>query len=344
MAELSNTLLNGWQPDADIDKWATKHSFGPPMPMSDSELRAFARNWRGKPKGLYLWESADHEVYVGISNASVTTRLRQHVKDYDAANIQVFRYRANAGDRAKLRDLERELIHDAIGQRFRVFNREHSAIIYGSSVFDEVIPVERQEEWFADPVGSNASAPKTRRVIPPVATTNSARSFDRFKRLPEAQEITKALGLYLGACTPFPFETEAQFWSLTCLPGYAKQRIATLNMAYLEMLFLWRNERNGRIEVHLGVDSQYLPPRRHWLRLRRQGVRRTGQVHGSGGPNEAGLVFKSLDSFTEVMTTSDEIRLGAARFALDRMRKGRVSGRYSSAHNVLLAEEALARS
>ncbi|WP_410494222.1 hypothetical protein [Dietzia sp. IN118] len=38
-----------------------------------------------------MWEGEANEVYVGISSTSVVSRLRQHVKDYDHANIQSFR-------------------------------------------------------------------------------------------------------------------------------------------------------------------------------------------------------------------------------------------------------------
>lgn len=72
-------------------------------------------------------------------------------------------------------------------------------------------------------------------------------------------------------------------------------------------------------------------------------MKRRGLVHAIGAPNEEGLEFTSVESFIEVMTTSPEVRQAVARFALDRMRKGRVAGRYRDAHNVLLADSALNR-
>ena len=68
-----------------------------------------------------------------------------------------------------------------------------------------------------------------------------------------------------------------------------------------------------------------------------------GHVHKSSGPNAEYLIFKSPAAFVKAMKKSDKIRSAAARYALDRTRKGRVMGRYADAHNVLLAEAALER-
>ena len=307
--------------------------------MSNSSLLKLAKAHKSKPVGLYMWESAKHEVYIGISNDSVTKRLRQHVKNYEAANIQCFRYRANAGTREKLREIERELIHDALAAGFTVFNREHSAIIYGDSVFDEDISVARQREWFADPVAVNATQP-ARKDDSASATARATKQFQKFRNLPSASGVVDALSLYLAACTPFPVETESEYWSLTCLPGWSKHRLVTLNMGYLEMF--WATDLgSNRTEISVGADYQFLPRKLAWLKLHRLGVKKTGPAHAAGGPNEEVLRFRSVDSFIAVMKTSPEVRLAVARFALDRMRKGRVSGRFRDAHNCLLAEEAL---
>ncbi|MDS1116651.1 GIY-YIG nuclease family protein [Gordonia westfalica] len=87
MADLPNSLIESWTPDPRVATWADKRGFGPAQDMSNSALVKLAKAYKGKPVGLYIWESANHEVYVGISNDSVTKRLRQHVKNYDTANI-----------------------------------------------------------------------------------------------------------------------------------------------------------------------------------------------------------------------------------------------------------------
>lgn len=95
----------------------------------------------------------------------------------------------------------------------------------------------------------------------------------------------------------------------------------------------------------LGVatDSTMLPSRMTWLALKRHGASMAGPVHKSSGPNAEFLIFNTPAKFVKAMSKSDEIRCAAARYALDRTRKGRVSGRYADAHNALLAEAALER-
>jgi hypothetical protein len=155
MAALTNTLVPDWTPDRKVQEWADEHDFSPAMEMTDKNLRALSKKHGGKPSGLYLWEGEGHEVYVGISNGSVVTRLRQHVKNYEQANIQSFRFLKDKGDRSALRSIEREMIYDLCRKNFTCFNREHSSVIFGDSVLDELVPVQEQEAWFADPVGLN---------------------------------------------------------------------------------------------------------------------------------------------------------------------------------------------
>lgn len=342
MPKFANHLIPDWQPDPAIAKWADQNKFGSATEMSEASLRALRKRSSKPPVGLYMWESEKHEIYIGISNASVCTRLRQHVANYPEANIQRFRYRANAGNRSALRDIERDLIHDALAQGFTVFNREHSAVIHGASVFDDKISVERQQAWFHDPVGQNSSIS---RALSRTASdeARARKRFEKFVKLPFADDVLDALSLYLRACTPFPEETENEYWSLTCLPQWSDKRIVTLNMGYLEMFYAHHDPRKKRTSIYVGADSPTLPPARTWLRNWRSGMKRRGLVHAIGAPNEEGLEFTSVESFIEVMTTSPEVRQAVARFALDRMRKGRVAGRYRDAHNVLLADSALDR-
>ena len=291
-----------------------------------------------------MWESERHEIYIGISNASVVTRLRQHVANHPDANIQAFRFRAEAGDRGKLREIERDLIYSAIDEGFTVFNREHSAIIYGDSDFDEVISVDQQKQWFLDPLGPNLTDLEALpRELSDSEIVRGRKHFEKLVGLPSGPKVTEAVSLYLAACTPFPRVTERAYWTLTSLPSWSSRRLATLNMAYLEMLFFHQDPGRKNIEVYMSTDYQYLPRRLEWLNLRRLGVKKLGQLHRSGGPNEEVLRFKSIESFVEIMTLSPEVRSAAARFALDRMRRSRVSGRFQDAHNALLAEKALDR-
>lgn len=351
MASLNNTLIPVWTPDPALAEWADQQDFGPATAMTDDALRSLAKQHGGKPVGLYMWEGEAHEVYVGISSTSVVTRLRQHVENFEQVNIQSFRYMPEVADTGILRAAERELIYDLCRKKFTCFNREHSAAIYGTSVLDDLVPVGEQKAWFDSPAAANLVDLQSEGDEQSVLGGQSAvvRSEANFKKLAshaEYESIVEAIATYLRGCVLFPRRTQGQFWSLSCLPnlklsGGAK-RLVTLNMGMLEVFYI--NElSDGKLMLGVATDSTMLPSRMTWLALKRHGASMAGHVHKSSGPNAEFLIFNSPAKFVKAMSKSDEIRCAAARYALDRTRKGRVSGRYADAHNVLLAEAALER-
>ena len=351
MASINNSLTSNWAPDPAIAAWADQQGFGPATALSDKSLRALSKKHGGKPVGLYMWEGEDHEVYVGISSTSVVTRLRQHLKNYDHANIQSFRYMAESANTEILRAAERELIYDLCRKGFTCFNREHSAVIYGTSVLDELVSVEEQKAWFNSPAEANLADLRAEGADQSVLGGQSAvvRSKARFEKLsshPEYELILEAIATYLRGCVLYPRRSQGQFWSLSCLPNLRMagggKRLVTLNMGMLEMFYV-SELPNGRLVLGVATDSTMLPARMTWWALKHRGASMAGHVHKSSGPNAEYLIFKSPAAFVKAMKKSDKIRSAAARYALDRTRKGRVMGRYADAHNVLLAEAALER-
>lgn len=344
-------LIDGWVPDARLAGWAEKRDFGPARPMTDTELTSLHKEFRGKPAGLYLWEGKNSEVYIGISQRSVVTRLRQHMKDYPSVAIQCFRFIEDRSDSAGLRALEREMIYDLCRQEFTCFNREHSSLIHGKSLLDEVVQVADQKSWFEDPVGVNSA--DIAGGVPEASWTRTAasqaRSKDRFDKLrghPQYDTIVGVIATYLLGCILFPQKTQGDFWSLSCLPktrlGGGNKRLVTLNLGMLEVL--WINETaKGKLKVGVASDSTFLPARMTRFVLLGLGASMMGEVHRSAGPKAEYLAFRSPDAFMTALSRNPKIRTACARYALDRMRKGRVSGRYRDAHNVLLAEAALDR-
>lgn len=351
MTSLENLLIPGWVPGSALAAWADRQGFGPATTMTDKELRELSKKHGGKPAGLYMWEGEEHEVYVGISSTSVVTRLRQHVKNYDHANIQSFRFMPESAGAAVLRAAERELIYDLCRKGFTCFNREHSAAIYGTSVLDEVVSPDEQTRWFSSPAGVNLADLRAEGRDQEVLGGQSAvvRSQARFEKIsahPEYEQIVEAIAIYLRGCVLFPRRTQGQFWSLSCLPNLkmagGAQRLVTLNMGMLEVFYI-SELPGGRLELGMATDSTMLPARMTWWALKRHGASMAGPVHKSSGPNAEYLIFRSPAAFVKAMKKADKIRSAAARYALDRTRKGRVSGRYADAHNVLLAGAALDR-
>lgn len=346
MPPTPNRLLSGWKSASDVDEWARAHEFGEPIELTDRNLRALSRAHSGHPVGLYLWEGAEHEIYLGISADSVVKRLRRHLIDYDFANIQNFRYRHHAGTSRELRDIERQCIWEAIWtQRLVVFNTEHASSVLHNTDFDRLVTEDEQLVWFEDPATANLASDHAYRTPDPSELARSTKNYPRFMRMPDADRIISAVSLYLRAAVPFPFQTQVQYWSVSCLPalgltdGY--KRLVTLSMGILEML--WINQApSGAVDVRMGTDYRFLPPGDTEAVLRRLGVEMAGILHDRGGANEEVLIFPSTETFVHALQTSAPIRIAAARFALDRMRMGKVT-RHKESHNYLLAEEALSR-
>lgn len=313
--------------------------------MTDENLRTLARAHGGHPVGLYIWEGANHEIYIGISEDSVTKRLRSHLKNYDFANIQSFRFLEHHGSKSELRDIERQLIWEAIWADLTVFNSEHASSIFGDSEFDETIPVDGQLAWFNDPATTNLRADHTFHDVDKREHARSMKKYPKFVRRTDADQIIDAISLYLRACTPYPFQTQVGYWGVSCLPGShigpGYKRLSTVNMGVLEMLWITQTP-SGETTVKMGTDYQFLPPGDTAAELRNIDVEMAGIVHPKGGANEEVLMFPSIKTFVHALQHSSPIRIAAARFALDRMRMGKLT-RHRDAHNYLLAEEALRR-
>lgn len=342
MAKMPSDESIDWHPNLDVARWASKHGFGESVPLTEANLRALAREHGANPVGLYLWETASHDVYIGISNSSVTNRLRQHVRDRPDANIKNFRYRRSDFPRLELRELERDLVEDAIKTGLIALNREYAATIVGESPFDQLISCEQQRLWLDHRVHANLDDTSTLCAVAEHQMEASASRFAQFAKMESAPEIIQAIGMYLTACVPYPRRTIYSHWGLSCLPGTriaGGRRLVTLNMRVLEML--WFSSIDGATRVSVGTDYRFLPAFGTRMKLRAHGAHLVGG-HRSGGPYEQVLRFDSIDTFIRAFGRSEAIREAAGRFALDRMRMGRLSGRYLEAHNYLLAEKVLA--
>lgn len=344
-ASTVNSAVDAWKPDREIAKWARREGFGEARPMTSAELRTLAKDHDGHPRGLYMFECANHEVYVGISGANVASRLRAHLKNFDAFDPREFRFQEFDGSRTEYRQRERELIWSSVWAEFTSLNREHGSGIVGASAFDEVISVPRQERWLGNSGSVNS---KERSPICERTSSQFARAqpqFQRFTARSDAEKVIGAIATYLALCVPFPRSTETTHWALTCLSSVRLQgnwkRIATLSMAYVETLWISESPDGAEMEVCIGTDLRELPKWNTEARLRKNGATMCGIGHQSGGIYEEVLLFNSPEKLAAALEASAEIRAAAARFALDRMRKSAVSGRYAEAHNHVFAERAL---
>ncbi|KQS00739.1 hypothetical protein ASG12_07720 [Williamsia sp. Leaf354] len=322
-----------------MEKWAHHHGFGDALAATEQQLRAFSKQYGGSAPGLYLWEDSEHHIYVGISERHVATRLRSHIRDFrSVSNIQAFRYRKDTRGSRELRNLERELVHSAVEDRsnFVVMNREHAAVIFGDSEFDVVLAPAEQFAWLEDPIaewdvfdGSRSSQ----------QSEAAKKAWLKFAGRDDSGAIIDAVALYARLCIPHAAATEYEWWVVTC-PGWKKgvyERVCTLSISFLEVLWFTEDLESGRVSVRVGTDFQFLPTLWSTAKLRMESL---GKVHPSAGPFEEVISFDSVQDFVNALHKSAALRRGAARFALDRMRTGRV-GRYKESHSPQLATAAL---
>lgn len=343
---LKNLVEPGWEPDGGIEKWARKQGYGRSYALTEQGLRELRVAHDGSVAGLYLTESTNHEIYVGISTSDVTKRLRKHAETWP--DTQAFRFIPSSASATEIRNIERRFVHDAERNGLVNRNTEWASSINGASSLDELVPVEDQQAWLAGPRSTaNARDAGELTELTAGAVARNRHKYDALLNLPHSESTLDAFAAYLRYCVPFPRTTEATYWTATSLPSWSKgRRILTCTMAVIEVFFIYEMTDGEGPHAMLFVDRRHLPggglARLAFRRkLRQFGARRVLNGHSSGGNWEQGIRFDDLGLFVSALESIPELQFAAAHFALDRMRM-RQSG-YKSSHNRSLAQAALLR-
>ncbi|KAA0024781.1 hypothetical protein [Antrihabitans cavernicola] len=343
---LKNNADPGWKPDGVIEKWAREQGYGRGYALTEEGLRELRAAHDGSVAGLYLIESTNHDIYVGISTSDVTRRLRTHAETWP--DMQGFRFIPSSASASEIRSMECRLVHDA--ERHGLVNRntEWASSIVGASSLDELVPIDDQQSWLAAPrATANACDCGELTEFSASAVARNRHKYDALLRLPHSDSILDAFAAYLRYCVPFPRTTEATFWTATSLPAWSQgRRILTCTMAVIEVFYIFETTSGEDPHAMLFVDRRHLPGRglaRLGFRreLRQFGARQVMDCHPSGGNWEQGIRFDNLGLFVAALESIPELQFAAAHFALDRMR--RPGSGYAQSHNRSLAEAALLR-
>ncbi|MGA9871483.1 MAG: hypothetical protein WBQ44_10130 [Rhodococcus sp. (in: high G+C Gram-positive bacteria)] len=263
--------------------------------------------------------------------------MRQHGLNH--ADIGAFRIRLFDAPSTKLRETERSLVHSAEKAGFTLRNREHAAVIIGSSSLDHVVSPAEQDDWLKDPSASNRSDGTVGVTYSDSQLAAHNASHERLKQHPRYPEVVRALGAYLDACVPFPARTEGTFWTVSCYPGSSKSLILRLSMGMLETFYILENPKSGLLEVTMFVDGRHLPaPKllsrwKLWRKLSKH-VQTWPGGHKSAGAFEQTVVIDDVHSTEEALRIPG-VAMAAASHALAVMRK-RQSG-YKISHCPQLA-------
>jgi len=337
VGEFVEGIVPGWAGDERIAKWADGHGYLSRNYSFDRDgFDRFKIDFPSDRCGLYMFECANHEIYIGIAK-DVARRMSQHMSRHPDA--QIFRFLPHSGNESERRKVERLLVRDAQRSGFVVRNREHASGHVGPSTLDELVSKAEQDAWRIDPAGVNARDRSPLIELGPSKLAAHAGDFRRLQQHPRYEEIVAALGLYVSQCVPFPRRTEATFWTVSCFPSSNHRRIFCVSMAALETFYIAVTDNSDDIVAVLFVDDRELPTKR-WGRvlLAARGVMYEDMTHKSGGAFEQCLVINDIRYLRSALK-SKRVRAAAARFNLELMRK-RPSA-YQPSHCRQLAAAAL---
>lgn len=334
----SDDLVPTWSSNVDIAKWAIAQGYSDrTYPFNRDGLTQFKTDFPTQRCGLYLFECANHDIYIGIAK-DVAHRLPHHLKKHP--DVQIFRFLPHPGDEPERRKAERQLVRDAQLAALVVRNREHASGHVGPSTLDALITESEQNAWLHDPTSVNAHDQSRLIELGPSQLAAHESDFRRLQEHPRYPEIVEALGLYAAQCIPFPRRTEATFWTVSCFPNSNRRRIFCVSMAALETFYIAVSDDADMIRGVVFVDKRHLPSGR-WGRalLAARGVMFDDDyTHKSGGAFEQCLFIDDIRHLRSALR-SKHVRGAAAAFNLDLMRKRQSA--YKPSHCRQLAAAAL---
>lgn len=190
--------------------------------------------------GVYVLGFATGERYVGRA-IDVVRRFAQHeLRHHD---IERFTFKPVAAD--EIAREERRCIHELEARGVPLRNFAEMSVIRGDSPFDDVIPPHEQDLWLTgEPV---ADGP--RQTLDPDLRRRYRTRFERYRHLPDADDVSLLLGAYLDAAIPFPNRTELSFWSMSCLP--TSDVYSRINVNMQEVLTLQRTDDGPLVSLHV---------------------------------------------------------------------------------------------
>lgn len=324
---------------ASLTTWAAANKYVGPESFDAEGFKRFRVTNPVDRMGLYLFECANGDIYIGIAK-DAAQRLRTHRNKHpDAVK---FWFRADPRSDGERRIVERQLVRDA--QRFGlvVRNREHASGHTGVSTLDALITPNEQESWLENPVVANAGDKTDLVDLGASKLAAHAGDFAKLSKHPRYEEIIHILGDYAAQCIPLARRTEATFWTVSCYPSWNRQRVFCVSMAGQEVFFIVSSDWNSKLRAMLFVDGREL----HQgvigrLRMLAQKTFPKRGGHKSGGAFEQALYFRDIRDLKKALK-SPYLRRSIAKFNLDLMRKRQSA--YKISHCRQLAEAALTSS
>lgn len=201
----------------DFHSFAARHGFSPPFAVSKTgQAEGFV--WPDDRCGLYIWQAANGEIYLGQS-VNARRRLIEHQKNYLDLQTAAFLAVAKA-------DLDREetrlaRLFEAVGpiRNVKLVTRTFAVVPYDLAVVEQV---------------------DTPRAMPE-QDIKAAKSWRLFCRHPQAEGVIRHVRHFTENALPHVWSTEARFWSATAFPDGGVR----INCGQQELFTCWPTDDNS---------------------------------------------------------------------------------------------------
>ena len=285
--------------------------------------------------GIYVFRFKNGDWYAGQA-VNVARRFVQHTKNH--LDIEEMRFKKVS--QAQLNEVEQATIHalEAAGCRMRnvIFTND----IAGERDFDQIMSPLEQETWL------NSIQPALlagTRIQDPALHARHHHKFVQWMEHPQAKDALAALKRYIQTCIPIPFQSEAVFWSLSCLPPFNNTDVTILNRVNINLQeVLTLDQMKGEKDIFFSLHLSKTPLRKAYgpaqvkLQFAFPLLAISNHKYKPGGTDQIYLECQGAETFLRLLEEPPVV--AAARlFNLRLMRKGATI--WSRNHCLDLADE-----
>ncbi|MBJ7289182.1 GIY-YIG nuclease family protein [Williamsia sp.] len=197
----------------DVDRWADREGFSPAKSFAGIKTPV-GGDPAAKQAGFYLLTFGDDTYYVGES-VNLRSRMGGHNLKW-GREISDVRFLRRTLSKQQLRAYERSLIH-GINKLTpdRCRNIAHAGIAWGLNELEELLSVEDQDRWLADPAKFNADDQSGLKPMENGQAVKYSTAASNYLAAANEPQLTALLRGYLESCVPVPRQTEFHGWSVS---------------------------------------------------------------------------------------------------------------------------------
>ena len=297
--------------------------FGFPKAHLIANKKSIANIWKKQRCGIYVLGFSNGDYYIGQS-VDVTKRFQQHRQTW--GDIEKVSFKRVA--RKDLNQVEESLVKlfECNGHKLRnIVYTTPGKIPYGMSDFDLIMSPGDQERWLVNP---EFITPGGNRLTNDEQRMKYAQKYQRFQKMPYAEEITNVLREYVRNTIPPYQASEMLFWSCTCLLSKYGKDIVTysrinLNWQLVFEAYMYKGKPEFSIYVAkspIEKDSK-LKNMLHSVRLAWRGAWPTKHQYKPGGQDQVNFSVFGCNDMLDLIHNPEMLK-AMRLFNLRLMRRG----------------------